>query len=233
MNQVINEKLINRNKKIGNITSILGIAILIAGLILNFQPTTVNTILSFSALIVGFVVAQISTSYVNRFGRSPRMDEVFGENLSKLNNDYTYYVYSSPIPMLLVGSSGLWIPIPVSASGEIYFDKKWKQRGGSFLFKFFGQENIGKPTIEAVNNEKVIREFISQHLDESEMPPINTVLVSMNPKAMIGDVENAPLPIVKPDGLRRHIRRVDRKAETEISPEILAKINAALAQGKG
>jgi hypothetical protein len=232
MNQVINEKLINRNKKIGNITSILGIVILVAGLILNFRPTTTNTILSFSALIVGFIVAQISTNFVTRFSRSPRIDEIFGENLSKLNNSYTYYVYSSPVPMLLVGPSGLWIPTPVSASGEIFFDNRWKQRGGSFLFKFFGQENIGKPTLEASNNEKTIRELLSQHLEESEMPPINSVLVSINPKATIGNVENAPLPMVKPDGLRRHIRRVDRKAEVEISPEILDKINAVLSGSK-
>jgi hypothetical protein len=181
---------------------------------------------------VGFIVAQISTNFVNRFGRSPRIDEVLGENLSKLKNNYTYYVYSSPVPMLLVGPSGLWIPTPVSASGEIYFDKKWKQRGGSFLFKLFGQENIGKPTIEAENNENTIRAFISQHLEEAEIPPINSVLISMNPKATIGNVENAPLPILKPDEFRRYIRRVDRKTEIEISSEILDKINTALSKGK-
>jgi hypothetical protein len=228
MKKIINEKLIKRNKKIGNITSILGIAILIAGLILNFRPNTINTIISFSALLVGFVVAQISTYFVNRFGRSPRIDEVIGDNLSKLNNNYSFYVYKSPVSMLLVGPSGLWIPTPVSAGGEIYYDNKWKQRGGSFLFKFFGQENIGKPGIEAENNEKTIKEFLSKHLDESEIPPITGVLVAINPKAIVGDVSNAPTPIVKPDELRRYIRRVDRKIENEISQEKLDKINAAL-----
>jgi hypothetical protein len=225
MNKIINEKLIKRNKKIGNITSILGIAILIAGLILNFRPNTINTIISFSALIVGFVVAQISTYFVNRFGRSPRIDEVIGDNLSKLNNNYSFYVYSSPVSMLLVGPSGIWIPTPVSASGEIYYDNKWKQRGGSLLFKFFGQENIGKPSLEVENNEKSIRDYLSKHLDETEIPPITGVLIVVNPKATIGDVSNAPTPIVKPDELRRYIRRIDRKVESEIPLETLEKIN--------
>lgn len=235
MNNVINEKLIIRNKKIGNITSIAGMAILVGGLILSFtggENPGRNTILSFSALIVGFVVAQISTAFVNKFGRSPRIDEVVGNNLSKLNNKYTYYVYSSPIPMLLVGPYGIWIPTPVMATGDVSYDKKWKQKGGSFMFKFFGQENIGKPDMDATNNETAVRELLSKHLDEAEMPKINNILVLLNPKANIGDVENAPLPIVKAEALRRYIRSIDRKVEVEIPAETLEKINSIFETNK-
>lgn len=229
MNKVINEKLINRNKKIGNITSIVGITILAAGLILNFNPTPTKTIISFGALIVGFIVAQISTYYVNKFGRSPRFDEIIADNLSKLNNDYTLYVYSSPVPILLTGPSGIWIPIALSASGEIYYDGKWKQRGGSFLLKLFGQEKLGKPELDVKANENQIAEFLSEHFEEDQMPPINSILVSLHPKATIGDVEGAPTMIVEANALRRSIRKVDRKT-TEMPQEKLNKINA-LIQG--
>ena len=120
MKIVINEKLIKRNKTIGNVTSIGGIAILAAGLILNINPTPTRTMISFGALIIGFIVAQISTTYVTRFGRSPRFDEIIANNLSKLSNEYTFYAYSGPVPMLLVGPAGLWIPLPVVAGGEIH-----------------------------------------------------------------------------------------------------------------
>jgi len=228
MKTEINEKLIKRNKTIGNVMSIGGIAILAAGLILNFNPTPQRTLISFGALIVGFIVAQISTTYVTRFARSPRMDEVIAENLSKLNNDYTFYVYTGPIPMLLVGPSGLWIPIPVVASGEISYDKKWRQRGGSFFLKMFGQENIGRPSIEVESNERQLSTFLQKHLDEEEIPLINSVLVSMHPKAVIGDVENAPIPIVETSTLRRFIRKIDRKEATQIPAKTLEKIHKAL-----
>lgn len=230
MKKVINEKLIKRNKTIGNITSIGGIAILAGGLILNLNPTPFRTMISFGALIIGFIVAQISTHYVNRFARNPRYDEIIAENLSKLNNEYTFYVYSGPVPMLLVGPSGLWIPIPVSASGEISYDKKWRQKGGSFFLKFFGQENIGKPNIEAEGNEKTVISFIDQLFDENEMPPVNSILVSLHPKAVIGDVENAPIPIVESNALRRYIRKMDRKSNFEMSANNLEKINARLTK---
>ena len=229
MKKVINEKLIKRNKMIGNITSVGGIAILAAGLILNFNPTPLRTMISFGALIIGFIVAQISTHYVNRFARSPRFDEVIADNLNKLNNDYTFYAYSGPVPMILVGPSGMWVPVPVSASGEISYDNKWRQKGGSFLLKFFGQENIGKPDLEAEANERRINELLAQKLDEQEMPPVRSILVSLHPKAVIANVENAPVPIVHANALRRHIRKVDRKMEVEISKETLQKINSILA----
>ncbi len=229
MQKEINEKLIKRNKTIGNVLSIGGIAILAAGLILNINPTPQRTMISFGALIVGFIVAQISTTYVTRFSRSPRFDEIIEDNLSKLTNEYTLYVYSGPVPMLLVGPSALWIPVPVLAAGEISYDKKWRQKGGSFLMKMFGQENIGRPSIEVASNEKDLYSHLEKFLDEDEMPAVNSILVSLHPKAVIGDVENAPTPIVEIGALRRQIRKTDRKMEKEIPPSTLAKIHAALS----
>ena len=230
MNKVINEKLIKRNKTIGNVLSISGFAILIGGLILNKNPTPTKTLVSFGALIVGFIVAQISTTYVTRFGRSPRFDEIIADNLSKLNNQYTFYVYNGPVPMLLVGPSGLWIPIPTIAAGEISYDNKWRQRGGSAFMKIFGQESIGKPELEIINQEKLIIDFLKKHVNEEQIPPTNFVLVSMNPKAVIGDVENAPVPIVDISSLRRFIRKNDRKEELKISETLIEKINETLSE---
>ncbi len=225
MKLVLNEKLIKRNKTIGNITSIIGIAILAVGLILNFNPTPTKTLISFGALIVGFIISQISTYYVSRFGRQPRFDEIITENLKKLDDGYTLYVYNSPIPLLLVGPHGLWIPTPITASGEIYYDKKWKQRGGGFLMKLFGQENLGRPEVEVQVNEKDIHKLLEKHLEKDEFPPIQSILVSMHPKATIGNVDDAPIPVVQTDALRRIIRRYDRKYEVEIPQDELDKIN--------
>ena len=228
MQQVTNKKLIQRNKRIGNITSIVGIAILAVGLVLNINPTPTKTLISFGALIVGFIVAQVSTYFVTKFGRSPRFDELIADNLNKLNNKYTFHVYSSPVPMLLVGPYRLWIPIPISASGEIHYDGKWKQKGGSFLLKLFGQENLGRPGLDVEANEKQLREFLSKHFEEGQLPPIESILVVLNPKAEIGDVENAPTEIVTVDALRRTIRKHDRKSEEEIPQEAREKINDLL-----
>ncbi len=230
MKLVTNEKLIKRNKTIGNITSVVGIAILAAGLILNLNPTPTRTMISFGALIIGFIIAQISTYFVTRFGRSPRFDEIIADNLSKLNNQYTFYVYSSPVPMLLVGPEGIWIPVPVSAGGKITYDKKWKQKGGSFFLKIFGQENIGKPALDVEANQKQIHEFLDKHFEGDEKPPVRSILVSLNPKAEIGDVEDAPTPIVEVDALKRKIRKIERTDEEEVLKVTIQEINSLLGE---
>ena len=228
MNIIINEKLIKRNKRIGNISSIVGISILVLGLILNINPTPERTMIAFGALIVGFIISQVSTYFVTRFSRSPRYDEIFTENLIKLNNKYSFYIYRGPVPMILVGPSAIWIPVPVSASGEIYFDKKWRQKGGSFLLKLFGQENLGRPALDVESNEKAVRKFLSDHFDVDAIPPIKSILVSLHPKAKIGDVEEAPYPIVEAEALRRKIRKNDRDSGEDITKETLDKINDLL-----
>lgn len=228
MKIVRNDKLIKRNKVIGNVTSIVGIAILVGGLILSFNPSPTKTLISFIALIVGFIVAQVSTYFVTRFGREPRYDEIIADNLSKLSNDYTFYVYTSPISMLLVGPAGMWIPVPTSAAGEIRYDKRWKQRGGSLMLKLFGQENIGRPAMDIQSNEKEIRKFLSKDLPEDQIPPIKGILVTMNPNAVIGDVADAPELIVEAEALRRTIRKYDRKVEDGSTDEMLYKINKSL-----
>ena len=232
MKLVINEKLIQRNKRIGNITSIVGISILVIGLLLNISPTPERTMISFGALIIGFIISQVSTYFVTRFSRSPRFDEIITENLSKLSNKYSFYVYRAPIPMLIVGPAGLWIPIPVSASGEIYYDKKWRQRGGSFLLKLFGQENLGRPALEIEANQREIKKFLLNHFEEDELPPIDGILVSLHPKAVIGDVDDAPNPIVEAEALRRTIRKVDRSRDEELPLEILDQINHLISELK-
>jgi hypothetical protein len=52
----------------------------------------------------------------------------------------------------------------------------------------------------------------------------------MNPKAVIGDVENAPVPIVDISSLRRFIRKNDRKEELKISETLIEKINETLSE---
>lgn len=225
MKIVRNDKLIKRNKTIGNVASFTGIGILVFGLVMSFNPTPTKTLISFIALIVGFIVAQISTYIVNRFAREPRFDEVIADNLSKLSNEYTFYVYTAPVAMMLVGPAGIWVPIPTAASGEIYYDSKWKQRGGRFMLKLFGQENIGKPSLDIETNINDITKFLTHDLPEDQIPPIKGILVKMNPTATIGDVSEAPDLIVETEALRRTIRKYDRKVEDGLSPEALAKIN--------
>lgn len=232
MKLVIDEKLIKRNKLIGQITTFGSLAILLIGLVLAFKKDTTRILLSYVALIIGFIMSQVGIYYTNRYGRTPRFDELVQKNFEKLGADYTLYVYQSPVPLMLVGPGGIWVPIPVFASGKVYFDKgKWKMQGGSAMMKLFAQEGIGKPDAEASNSVRdITKYFLSKGMPESEMPDINTVLVLLNEKTEIGDVTGAQNEIVHYRKLKLRIRQLDRKNPEVYSPEELEKINRLFAK---
>ncbi len=231
MKLVINDKQIKRNKLIGTITTFASLAVLALGLVFAFAKNDMTKMmLSYVSLIVGFILSQVGIYFTNRYGRSPRFDQIISANFEKLTNDYTFYVYKSPVPMLLVGPAAIWLPMPITASGKISYDKgRWRQQGGGFMMKVFGQEGIGKPDSDAESYKKEISKQLQTKLGpDFELPPLKPILILMMKNAEIGEVSSAPLPIVTVDKLRRHIRHEDRQCTTPFTPENLEEINNAI-----
>jgi len=189
---------------------------------------------SYICLIVGFLLTQIGINFVNRYGRSPRYDEIFGTAFEKLRHDYTYYVYSSPLPMLLVGPCRIWMPIPVNATGELsYQDGKWVHKTRNRIQKMMGQDSVGKPDKEVAEASAILSKYLTEKGIPAEMhPELKPIMVVYLKETQLIDVSTAPYPVVELEDLKRYIRRVDREACTDpISPEIAGKLHEALANG--
>ncbi|HOE34731.1 MAG: hypothetical protein GX415_07355 [Chloroflexi bacterium] len=231
MKLVINEKLIKKNKTIGQVTTFASLAVLAVGLVFAFGKDMTRILYSYVALIVGFVLSQVGMYFSTRFGRSPRFDELFTGVFEKLRHDYTFYVFSSPVPYLLLGPCAIWVPIPLTASGKISYENgKWKQQGGNFMMKVFGQEGIGRPVQEINANTAMIRKYLAEKgIPEEEQPPIKHIMVVLMKNTMIGEISEAPIPVVNLEDLKRSIRRVDRdECEAPLTEEQIARLTAAL-----
>ena len=59
MKLVINEKLIKKNKTIGQITTFASLAVLAIGLVFAFGRDLTRILYSYIALIIGFVLSQV------------------------------------------------------------------------------------------------------------------------------------------------------------------------------
>ena len=226
MRIISNEKLIKRNKKIGQITTIASLAILIAGLVASFTPKYLSW--SFVALVGGFILSQVGIYFGNRWGRSPRNDERITAALKGLGDQYSLYHYTSPVPHLLVGPAGLLILLPFYQGGTITYDadkKRWKQKGGNLYLKFFGQESLGRPDLEASTNITDLQNWMSKKFPGQTMPTPEVILIFTSPKADL-QVEGAPIPTMMEDKVKDFIRR---KAKTATTPAgALLNIQAAL-----
>ena len=237
MKTVINQKLINRNKKLSMVLFFASMGVLIFGAYLAWPGKTnvSRTLYSWIALMIGFILTRISIYFTSRFGQTPRYDEVIGQTIEKLRSEYTYFVYSTPVPMLLLGPCRLWLPILVTSSGTINFiDGKWKHTGVGFLKRFMGQEAIADPQKDAEEAITQIQKQLElQGVPLEEQPQIQPVVLIMLKNTSIGEVKDAPCPVMLINDFKRFIRKMDREqCETPLTPEETERVTAALTAGK-
>ncbi len=229
MKVVTNTKLIKRNAKIGQYTSIGALVVLGIGLYISFKMPT-KFIYSLGALLVGFFMSQIGMYYGNRWGRSPRPDEMIDKGLKGLGREYSIYHYVTAAAHLLVGPAGIWALLPYYQSGIIVYEKKrWKSKGGGFLqsyLRLFGQENMGRPEIESETEIEATKRYLIKILPEgTEIPSVKALVLFTSPKVEL-KVVDAPLPAITPKDLKEFLR--DNSKEQPLGDLVLDTVRGAL-----
>ncbi|MEW5938765.1 MAG: hypothetical protein AB1750_03825 [Chloroflexota bacterium] len=229
MKIIRNEKLIKRNSKIGQFTSLAALVVLFGGMYISFTKPEYFT-WSIIALIAGFTLTQIGMYFGNRWGRRPRPDEQLDAALKGIPGEYTLYHYSSPVSHLMVGPAGIWVILPYTQKGKVFYHKnRWKGSGGGFLqayMRIFGQESIGRPDVEAGSEVTALDKFFKKNFAEGEaVPPINVALAFLDPNIEI-DAADAPLPTLQAKKLKDYIRKFAK--ENPFPQAELEKARAAL-----
>lgn len=221
MKVISNDKLIKRNNRIGQITSISSLAILAIGMYFSFKDSQGKYItLTFTSLIVGFILFQVGNFFLNRWGKSPRPDEILTQSLKGLDDKYTLYHYSTDLPHLLVGPAGVITFLPYGQVGTLKYDeakKQWKQIGGNFFLKAFGQEGLGKPLNEAqYTTEELERYLLKLGVGKDQCQP-TALLVFTNEKSTI-EGEGSPVPYTTSEKLKDFIRKKAKETNLDYEP---------------
>jgi hypothetical protein len=218
-----NYPLIQRNKKISQIVLYASLALLVVGLIWSFTGADISQYtMAYLILIPAYLLVQISIYLANRWGRSPRPDEIIGQSLKGLNDQYTLYNYNTGVPHLLVGPAGVWIIKPYHQFGTISFNSgknRYEQRGGAnFIAKLFGQE--GLTDIER-ESKMALRDFDSynkkMNIEMDVKPKIVNIFYSEKAEML---TKNAPEATIHSDKLKDMLR-----SQAKISPLRDEKIN--------
>lgn len=228
MKIIKNEALIKRNAKIGGWTSIAALVVLGLGMYISFTRPELF-IYSLLALLLGFTLTQIGMYLGNKFGRSPRPDEKLDAGLKGLQNEFVMYHYTTPVSHLLVGPAGVWVVKPFHQRGQVTFAKnRWRMSGGGFLqnyMRIFGQEGLGRPDVEIESDIRALKKHLSNKLDESEVPEINTMMVFTHDEVEI-HAEDAPIPAMKLKQVKEFVRQ--KAKEKKLSAETISKLKTAL-----
>lgn len=207
MKIVTNERLISRNRRIGQFAIYGSLIILVGGFFASWQPSQEMLTLAFGAMVLGLILSQVGSYYSNRFVRSPRPDEAIVESLKSLDDKYTLYIYVSPAPFLLVSPQGIWVLTTTLVDGKISYEKnRWRQKGGNWLFKLFS-EGLGRPDIEIAAQIEDVRKKIVKELPDTALPAIQAALIILNPKTEILNVDEAPYPTVSLKKIKESLKK--------------------------
>lgn len=209
MKIVTNSKLIKRNATIGKFTSIGALVILGIGLYITFKYPD-KFALSMGCLLVGFLLSQFGIYFGNRWGRVPRPDQVINKNLKGMGREYTIYHFATPASHLLLGPAGVWTILLFHPGGKISYDgKRWRVKGGGFArsyLRVFGQENIGRPELEADSEKRSVIKYFKRLLPEgTQLPEVQSALIFTDPHVEL-DIEKSPLPAMTPKDLKEFLK---------------------------
>lgn len=229
MKVVQNNKTIRRNTKIGRYITYFSLAVLALGLIITFYWKD-QILLSWLAILIGFISSQIGIYFSKRWGRTPIPYETITQSLKGLDDRYTLYHYITAAPHLLVGPAGILPILPYTQPGTITYDQaknRYRQQGGNAIFKLFGQEGLGRPDEEAKLVVQDLSTQLSKKLESAENIPLEPVLVFINPKVSLNN-EGSPFEAVVSEKLKDLVRR--KTKTTPLKPDVYEKVNTVFPQ---
>lgn len=231
MKIIKNEKLIERNAKVGRYASLGGLVVLAAGMYITFaKPEYMQ--FAWACLFVGFILSQVGIYYGNRWGRRPRPDEYLESALKGLDDRWTLLHYDAPGEHVLMGPGGLWLLKTYHQAGKLIYDpnkNRWKMVGGGFgqaYLRVFAQESIGRPDLEISAETKALKSFIEKRAPDIEPPEIKVAMVLTNDRADIDeDIVDAPAIPVQAKKLKETVRKLSKAGG--LSPLKLAELESA------
>jgi hypothetical protein len=207
-----NDKLIKRNKFLSRVTLILGLGLMGFSFI-TLLNAEVNAPIFLPALIagaIGIVLSTINIPLSARFGSSPRPDELISTALKGLDNSYSLYHYTTPVPHLLLGPNGIWLFNTYVVQGKVFYDAKknrWKLvKSGRFFTRIFGSEGLGNPTLEAEATQKDFMKLKQQSPEVIALPDPSSIAVFISKDISI-DAEGSPIQAASLDKLKALIRK--------------------------
>ncbi|MBL8090759.1 MAG: hypothetical protein JNJ43_10545 [Anaerolineales bacterium] len=229
MKIIKNEKVISRNSKIAQWTSLGALGVLGLGMYLSIARPELFAY-SLVCLVVGFLMTQVGMYMGNRWGRSPRPYEKLDAGMKGLHSEFHLYHFASPVSHLLVGPAGVWVLLPYHQGGKIYYEKnRWKNKGGGFFagyMRLFGQEGLGRPDLEAEAEIGIVKKFFRKNMtDENPIPEVKAALVFTHDNVEV-EANDAPIPAMKLKQLKEFMRQMSKNRA--LSSTKIAEITALL-----
>jgi hypothetical protein len=207
MRHYVNQTLIRRNSLIGKILVWGGLAIVIGSVLISLQTPDVLNPYIFGGFL-GVIATQIGTLLTNRWGRSPRLDEVIGNALKGMDERFVLFSYILRVDHALVSPAGTFVLIPRPEDGVIdYQDGDWFQdRPKRGLLQRGGRRSLSGFKRQARTDSAKLQRKLAKYLSEESIPAVQPIFVFFHPDAQL-QVTDSPFPAVHVKKLKTWLRK--------------------------
>lgn len=219
-----NERLIKRNKFLGRSMMFGGLGASFAAVIIVFlQPSWLS--LAFGLMLAGGLFSQLGTALYNRFGRSPRIDQVLDDSLKGLGDNYAMFHYYLGTNHALFTPAGVFALLPRDEKGEVRYESdQWIHKLGK---RRFGRSQKPLKDLErnAARETKAMKQALTKRLPDLSEIHVNPLLVFIASGIIINS-DGSPIPAAHRKKLKSYIRRLER--QKPFSAEELHQLASAL-----
>lgn len=207
MRVTTNAKLIQRRGRLGMIASLSGIAVLAVGMFASFnQRSQLFVWIPLAALALGFVLAQLGSYNLRRYGRSPRPDQILETAMKGFDDRYHLYAWTLPAPYVLLTPQGVYTFTTRDQTGEISVNgATWRARFSlTRMLALFGQEGLGNPTTDAQSQAAKLGNWIKGKRPDVETE-VRPLIVFIDGRAKL-DIHEPTVPVLDPEGIKKWLR---------------------------
>ena len=147
----------------------------------------------------------------NRWGASPRVDEILDEALKGLDNRYGIYHYKLGTSHALISPAGAFALVPRFEDGEITYDgDKWFAHGTKRrILRKSGIRSIGGVLKNAEAEARTMQRSLQRTLPEASNISVQPILVFVKNDTFV-KIDEAPLYAVHTKKLKSFVRNLPK-----------------------
>ena len=204
-----NERLIKRNNFLGRLMTFGGLGASFAAVIIVFlQPSLLS--LAFGLMLAGGLFSQLGTGIMNRFSRSPRIDQILDDSLKGLSDNYALFHYYMGTNHALFTPAGVFALLPRDEEGEVRYESgQWIH---NLSKRKFGRSRRQLKDLErtAAREMKAMKKALTTMFPSHSEISLDPLLVFIASDTTV-NAEGSPTPATHLKKLKSNIRRLERR----------------------
>jgi hypothetical protein len=217
----IDREKLKRRATGSHVASLGGILILLASTAISIWRPEWSA-LTAAMLFVGFATSTAGIYYANRWVKKPRPEDTLDHALKGLSGKYCLYHYELSSDHVLLTPKGVVVLETRNIEGQFsYTGGKWHQKVSiSRALRFFVEERLGNPTTDAQAAAGRIQVALRVNLPDKDQVPVRAVVVFVHPAAVLGEIQNPPVPVCLPSKLRKRVLSQERDLQAGLYEQV-------------